>query len=145
MKQNVIPSPLTTLRLIHSNTSTSDDWKKLLSRKRKHKKHDSHTHTYTPTPLYKEDKIILWWWQWKMANSRANTGTMIDHGNTRNQQKVKLDDKCVHTNVHLWVWVGGLHIYVTVYVCVCMQDMATCQQDPCSDPLSCIQVYPICV
>ena len=47
---------------------------------------------------------------------------MIDHGNTQSQQKVKLDDKCVHTNVHLWVWVGGFasNTYLTVCFCVCV-------------------------
>lgn len=82
---------------------------------------DTYTHKNTPTPLYKEDKIVLWRWQWKMADSRANTGTMIDHGNTQSQQKVKLDDKCVRTNVHFYVWVGGFAYIcycVCVYVCV---------------------------
>ena len=88
--------------------------------------------------LLNEDKSVLWRWHWKMAGSRANMGTMIDH---ESQQKVKLDDKCVHTNVHLWVWVGGFaHIWDRGCVCVCVQDMATCSAQTHYPVSKCLQI-----
>lgn len=63
-------------------------------------------HIHSPS-LRNEDTSVLWRWHWKMAGSRANMGTMIDH---ESQQKVKRGDKCVGCG---WV---ALHIDGTVCV-----------------------------
>lgn len=49
---------------------------------------------------YKEDKTVLWWWQWKMANAKANTCLWLIIW-CMALTKVKMDDECMakHTGV----------------------------------------------